>query len=134
MAQEAAAPGGKVRLRAAGAPAQAFQGIRDQCADHEISRMQQLRLYLEGTGRAGAAEARSLGLAIPQLGKGDYYLEQTFGAEFGAAETVSVKFTGGWDRYKRLKQVTDEFGKEADKLLVKTTLRIDYDAGTGHRF
>ena len=70
-----------------------------------------------------------MGLAIPQLGKGRFHVEQSFNAEFGEEESVSVTFTGGWDRYKRLKQVTDSFGQEASKLLVRTTLRADFPAG-----
>ena len=56
-------------------------------------------------------------------------LEQSFNAEFGEGESMSLTFTGGWDRYKRLKQVTDPFGQEAGKLAVRTTLRADFSEG-----
>jgi hypothetical protein len=119
----------QTRLHAEGAPAQAFQGLLDQCGDQHVQRLRRLLIRLEGQGKDGADEVRALGLAIPQLGKGDYSLEQTFNAEFGAAESLSLNFTGGWDRYKRLKQVTDSFGQEASKLAVRTTLRADFPAG-----
>lgn len=117
-----------IQLHADGAPAQAFQNLLDQCHDQQVSRLARLTIRLEGHGKEGADEARSLGLAIPQLGKGVFTVQQTFNAEFGP-ETLSVSFNGGWDRYKRLKQVTDDFGREAGKLFVRTTLRIDFDGG-----
>ena len=118
-----------VRLHAEGAPAQVFQSLLDQCGDHGIESLRQLVIRVEGQGREGATEARSLGLAIPQMGKADYHLEQAFNAEFGPDEAISVKFNGGWDRYKRLKQVTDAFGQEAGKLWVGTTLKVDFAGG-----
>jgi hypothetical protein len=116
-------------LLAEGAPAQAFQGLSDRCTEGRVAQLRRLSVEIEGEGREGAAEARSLGLAIPQLGKGQYLVEQQFNAEFGSGESISLKFIGGWDRYKRLKQVTDAFGQEANKLIVRTTLRADFVEG-----
>ena len=70
-----------------------------------------------------------MGLAIPQLGKGRFRVEQSFNAEFGEGESLSLTFNGAWDRYKRVKQLTDTFGQEASKLLAKTTLRADFPDG-----
>ena len=119
----------RVRLHAEGAPAQAFQGILDQCYDQGVTSLRCLFVRIEGEGREGATEARAMGLAIPQLGKGQFHVEQSFNAEFGEAESLSLTFNGGWDRYKRLKQVTDSLGQEASKLLVRTTLRADFPDG-----
>jgi hypothetical protein len=118
-----------IRLHAEGAPGQAFQSLLDQCGDQGVARLRRLFVRIEGQGKDGAAEARALGLAIPQLGKGDYHVEQSFNAEFGAGESLSLSYTGGWDRYKRLKQVTDPFGQEAAKLAVRTALRADFPHG-----
>jgi len=118
-----------IKLQAEGAPAQAFQNLLDQCHDQHVSHLSRLFIRVEGQGKEGADEARSLGLAIPQMGKGNFAVEQTFNAEFGQAETLSITFTGGWDRYKRLKQITDAFGQEASKLLIRTTLRVDFAGG-----
>lgn len=118
-----------IRLHAEGAPAQAFQRLLDQCGDQKVGSLRRLIMHIEGQGKEGATEARSLGLAIPQLGKGEYHLEQNFNAEFGGGESLSLTFTGSWDRYKRLKQVTDAFGQEASKLVVRTTLRADFPGG-----
>jgi hypothetical protein len=118
-----------VHLHAEGAPAQAFQRLLDQCGDQKVSALHRLSIRIDGQGKEGAAEARALGLAIPQLGKGEYHLEQTFNAEFGGGDSLSVTFAGGWDRYKRLKQTTDAFGQEASRLAVRTTLRADFPDG-----
>ena len=117
------------RLHAEGAPAQVFQRIADQCADHKVTMLSRLFIRVEGSGKTGAAEARSLGLAIPQLGKGQFFVEQNFTTEFGSAESLIVTFKGSWDRYKRLKTVTDAFGQEASKLAVVTTLKAEFPDG-----
>lgn len=112
------------RIAAEGAPAQVFQAIADQCADNRVDTITSLTIRLDGAGKAGADEARALGLAIPQLGKGQFRVEQELTIEFGQDEYFHLKFNGTWDRYKRLKTVTDEFGKEAAKLTVKMTLQV----------
>ena len=119
----------KIRLHAEGAPAQAFQGILDQCYDQGVTSLSRLFVRIEGEGREGATEARAMGLAIPQLGKGQFGVEQSFNAEFGEAESLSLAFNGAWDRYKRVKQLTDSLGQEASKLLARTTLRADFPDG-----
>lgn len=115
-------------LRGEGVPSQAFQKLLDQCSDHGVKKLVRLTLHLEGTGKAAASDLRALGLAIPQLGKGQFQLQQNFGAEF-AGEQLSVTFTGGWDRYKRLKTLTESFGQEASKLNVRTKLQVDFSDG-----
>ncbi len=121
--------GQEVRLHADGAPAQAFQALADQCADHRIGSIARLVVTIEGSGRDGAREARAIGLAIPQLGKGEFSLEQSFNAEFGAGQSLSVSFRGDWEHYKRLKAATDAFGQEASKLAVRTVLAIGFPEG-----
>jgi hypothetical protein len=116
----------RVRLHAEGAPAQAFQRLLDQCQDQGVTDLSRLFVRVEGTGKEGATETRAMGLAIPQLGKGQFRVEQSFNAEFGEGESLSLTFNGDWNRYKRLKQVTDTLGQEASKLLARTTLRVDF--------
>lgn len=117
---------------AEGTPAQVFQSIADQFHDAGAHRIAQLVIRCEGVGKEGAADSRAVGLAIPQLGTGTYQLEHRMGAEFGTssdAERFSVDFSGGWDRYKRVKQLTDAFGQEASKVTVRTVLRVTWDGG-----
>ncbi len=117
------------RLHAEGAPGQVFQRVADQCADHKVTTLTRLIIRVEGSGKTGAAEARSLGLAIPQLGKGQYFIEQRLATEFGTTESLEVNFRGSWDRYKRLKTVTDAFGQEASRVAVATTLTAEFADG-----
>jgi hypothetical protein len=50
-------------------------------------------------------------------------------AEFGAEENMTLYFSGYWDRYKRVKQLTDPFGQEASKVSVTTTLHAEFPDG-----
>jgi len=72
---------------------------------------------------------RALGIAIPQLGKGKFSIEQEMSAEFGENEQFTVSFQGTWNRYRRLKSVTDQFSQEAQSLFVRTTLRAEFPEG-----
>ena len=60
------------------------------------------------------------------------FRSHTMGAEFGTgtdAEKFSLTFSGAWDRYKRVKQLTDPFGQEASNVNVRTTLRATWERG-----
>ncbi len=116
-------------LRAEGAPGQVFQAIADQCAERGITALRRLVIHLEGSGRSGASDARAFGLAIPQLGNGEFSVEQHFAAEFGTDESLSLTFTGSWNRYKAVKQLTDAFGQEATKLQVRMVLTASFPEG-----
>jgi len=60
----------QTRLHAEGAPSQAFQRLSDLCAESTIARLRVLFVKLDGSGATGARELKSIGLAIPQMGKG----------------------------------------------------------------
>jgi hypothetical protein len=116
-------------LEGSGAPSQAFQRVFDLCADQDIEWLRQLTINIQGDGQPGANEVRALGLAIPQMGKGNFWVEQSLTAEFDGNEQIHVSFKGGWDRYKRLKQVTDTFAQEGRKVNARTTLTVDFPQG-----
>ncbi len=109
-----------------------FQKIADEFHDAKVDKIGRLVLRCEGAGQEAASDARALGLAVPQLGKGEYRIEQAFAAEFGKSgegERVKVEFTGTWDRYKRVKQITDEFGRETPQVNVRTSLLATFPHG-----
>lgn len=112
-----------------GTPAQAFQTIADQCHDHEITALSCLFVRVEGMGKEPARDVRSLGLAIPQMGKAQFQLTQRMVLEFDGDEKFTVEFTGSWDRYKRIKTVTDALGQEASNASVRMAVRADFDGG-----
>jgi len=122
----------RVRERAEGAPRQAFERIADRFKDAGAAHLSKLIVRCEGRDRQAADDARALGLAIPQLGKGSFQVEQRFNAEFGegpGAATFVSSFSGGWDRYKRVKQLTDGFGQEASRLSVEMIVTATFADG-----
>lgn len=123
------APPPREALQGAGAPGQAFQRVIDLCIDQGIPSIKSLAIHIEGSAAQAATETQALGLAIPQMGKGDFWIDQNLVAEFDGNEQIHVVFSGSWDRYKRLKQVTDAFAKEARKMTVRTTLRAEFPQG-----
>ena len=125
------------RLHAEGSPSQAFQCLSDLCAESKVECLQRLSIKIAGSGSMGAKELKSLGLAVPQMGKGEYHFDQNLTCEFGKDESLTCVFKGPWDRYKRLKQVTDAFAGEAKKAHMGTMLHIDFPDGlevTGDQF
>ncbi len=120
--------GEKKPLGSDGAPGQVFQAILDLAHDRKVDRIRCLFVKVEGTGKEASNDSRLIGLAIPQIGKGSFKVEQTMNCEFDD-ETFSVRFSGSWDRYKQVKTLTDAFGKQADKVQVRTELRVDFDDG-----
>ena len=116
-------------LRGEGVPQQAFQQLLDRCYDQKVTHLSALRVTLSGDGRAGARNVRALGLIIPQLGKGEFYVEQTYNAEFGDGPYISSKMALNWELYRRLKQVTDALAEEATQFTVVTTLTARFPGG-----
>ena len=112
-----------------GTPAQAFQAIADQCHDHGVKTLNRLFIRIEGMGKDAAKDVRSLGLAIPQIGKVQLQVDQRLVLEFGGEEKFTVEFKGSWDRYKRIKQVTDALSQEASNASVRMGVRADFDGG-----
>jgi hypothetical protein len=50
-------------------------------------------------------------------------------AEFRYSEKFIIDFKGNWDRYRRLRTITDVFGKEASKVSVNITLHVEHGDG-----
>lgn len=122
----------RLRFKVEGPPAKAFQEIADRFHDAKVSRIGWLSVRAEGNGADAAKDARGMGLAIPQLGRGTYQVDQNMTAEFGAgtdAEKFNLSFSGAWSRYKRVKQLTDAFGQEATKVKCATVLLATYEDG-----
>ena len=128
---------GREPLCGSGVPQQAFQHLLDLCHDRRISHLSTLRVTVQGDGAGGARNLRTLGLVIPQLGKGEFRVEQRYSAEFGDEQYLSIGGSLGWSLYRRLKQVTDALAQEATKFITTTTLVACYPDGLavqGDRF
>ncbi len=90
-----------------------------------------VRLFIrvEGMGKDAARDIRSLGLAVPQMGKAQYQVDQRLVLEFDGGEKFEVKFVGSWDRYKRIKSVTDALSQEASNASVQMAVRAEFEGG-----
>ncbi len=121
-----------LRVRETGLPAKVLQAVADRFHDAQAGPLARLVLELDGMGKDAADDLKKIGLAIPQLGKGTVHVAQELQAELGtadAAETLSIRFTGGWERYKRLKPVAEAFAQEATKAHVRIRVTIAYAGG-----
>ena len=124
-------------LRGQGVPQQAFQQLLDRCHDQGVTRLAALQVVLRGEGHAGAQNMRTLGLIVPQLGKGAFEIRQSYNAEFGSGQYITSSMSLDWDLYRRLKQVTDALAQEAPKFMATTTLVMRFEEGLevgGDRF
>jgi hypothetical protein len=117
------------KLSGEGTPGQAFQAIADQCHDHKLKALVRLFIRIDGMGKDAARDVRSLGLAIPQMGKAQFQIEQRLVLEFEGGDKFQVDFGGSWDRYKRIKSVTDQLSQEASNASVRMTVRADFESG-----
>jgi len=123
-----------VRITGQGTVSQAFQQILDQCQEYGFVRLSKLTLKISGIGKPAASELRAVGLAIPQFGKGRYLLDQEVTASFPLAgtterETFRLAFKGTWDRYKRIKVLSDQFAQEADEVSMSLRVVMEFDGG-----
>lgn len=117
------------RIEGSGLPAQAFQQIWDQCAEHDVTALRRLQLGFYGSGKSQADSLAAVGLAIPQMGKADFGINLKLTVQFDPppGEQFILDFQGKWDRYKRFKQVTDAFAREeGHSLLVEFKLMVDF--------
>ena len=123
--------GGKPgKVTGLGAVAQAFQQILDQCQEYEFTRLNRIVLSISGAGKQAASDLRAVGLAIPQFGKGKFSLDQEIIASFTkGSETFHLNFKGTWDRYKRIKTLTDAFAQEADEFKMSLRVGVEYEGG-----
>lgn len=123
-------PGKPSRLHGEGAVNQAFQQILDQCQEYDYSHLARLVLSVNGNGKQIAADLRALGLAIPQFGKGRFELKLRMIASFAQnSETFDLAIQSGWERYKRLKSISDAFAQEAEDLKITLTLGMEFESG-----
>jgi len=116
-------------IKAEGPPAQALQSIFDQAQDRKVAALKTLTITLEGMGAETVKDVASMGLAVPQMGNVDCTVRFQLKAEWGPDEQFSVSFTGAWERYKRLKERTDMFAKEAAKASVWLVLVFAFPEG-----
>lgn len=115
--------------QAEGAPSQAIQTVIDKLNDNKLEAVGSVRIQLEGMGKDIARDIQALGLAIPQMGKADFDVELKLNMEFAAGESYTTTFKGSWNRYKRLKTITEAFANESSNMSAKMTIDATFDSG-----
>jgi hypothetical protein len=111
---------------------QAFQQIIDKAQEYKTERLQRLFIRIEGVSKQTAADMRALGLAIPQIGKAKFNILQSVVLSFAAdeqREEFNLDFQGSWERYKRLKSISDAFAQEADEHKITFRVGVDFQNG-----
>lgn len=103
-----------IRLRGNGVPAQAFRQVWDQCSEHAAIALRRIEISFNGIDKEYANNLRAIGLAIPQMGKGNFGIELRLSVGFDQTAHVKFDFKGDWERYKRLKVVSDAFAQEKE--------------------
>jgi hypothetical protein len=103
------------RLQGHGVPAQAFQQIWDQCSEHKATTLRRIQLAFDGMGSETVSNLNAIGLAIPQMGKATFGIELKLNVAFGGQNNrhLRIDFRGDWEQYKRLKQTSDGFARDA---------------------
>jgi hypothetical protein len=83
-----------------------------------------VELAFRGIEAGRANDLVAMGLAIPQMGKAAFGIKLTLIVQFDdtTGEYARIEFQGGWERYQRIKQVSDALVK--DKKL--RSLNVDF--------
>ncbi|HOD03842.1 MAG TPA: DUF499 domain-containing protein [Anaerolineaceae bacterium] len=116
-------------LRGKGVPQQAFQQLLDRCHDQQVTRLSELCITLQGEGKMGAQNLRTLGVVIPQLNAPEARIQLSYAAQFDADEYITVNAILPWERYRQLKQTTDELSKTAGKFTATLILSLHFQDG-----
>jgi hypothetical protein len=119
------------QLHGHGVPVQAFQQILDQAQEHQAVAVRRLEIGFQGIEPARATDLVGMGLAIPQMGKATFGIRLNLMVDFDdpTQDALHIRFQGSWDRYQRLKQVTDTFVKDrrVRSLNVDFRLTIEFE-------
>lgn len=118
------------QVKGVGVPAQAFQQLLDQCQEYEVVGLRRLQLAFQGIEQSRVKDLKAIGLSMPQMGKANLGIKLKLILQFDDQpdKYFNLDFQGDWDRYKRLKQITDTFAGEASALNVDFRLVAEFEA------
>jgi len=120
------------RFEAKGSPGQLLQTLSDTFHDKKAEALGRITFTLEGNSSETASDLKRLGLAIPQMGKGQVSIKAKLIATFTQSpndETFTMDFKGGWDRYKRIKDVAESMAREASQLNIQIMITLRFPDG-----
>jgi hypothetical protein len=118
------------RARGTGVPAQAFQQMRDQYADHGAVAIRRLLIRFQGIEKGRANDLAAVGLAIPQMGKAEFGITLKLTVQWGqpVGGYLELEFQGDWDRYRQMRKVCEDFAREqGSQINAKFELVVDFD-------
>lgn len=122
----------KPALQHAGTASQVFQWLADTCRDRQITRLRRVEMRVQGSDREGAEEMRALALAVPQFGKGRFFVKQELELRFdseGQREELRIQGGLSWDRYKQIRGSLETAALQASEAHINTTLSAEFDDG-----
>lgn len=114
-------PAGWFTTSHAGVPAQALKAMVDAFSEAKKDRIGALGISLHGSSKDAAMDLRRLGLAMPQIPRGDVSVMLRMTAET-PTDCLEVTYRGPWDGYTRLRGTAETAAAEASKLDLKFDL------------
>jgi hypothetical protein len=117
------------QVRGMGVPAQAFQQLLDQCQEYDGVGLRRWQLSFQGLEQGRVTDLKAIGLSIPQMGKAEFGIKLKLIVQFDEQtdKYFNLDFQGDWQRYKRLKQITDAFAAEASTINVDFHLFVEFE-------
>lgn len=112
-----------------GVPAQAFQQLLDQCQEYGVAGLRRLQLSFQGIEQGRVTDLKAMGLSIPQMGKADFGIKLKLTVQFDGQNDsyLQIDFQGDWNRYKRLKQISDAFAGEGSSSHIEFRLISEFE-------
>lgn len=102
---------------ATGVPSKAFQSVLDHIQDDSVESIKAISITMDDRSSKPVEDIKLLGLAIPQLPKsGEFRISLRMKAHYSDGDSFNVDFRGNWDRYRRLKNLTDAIASEAERI------------------
>lgn len=100
-----------------GSPAKAFQAILDKLQDDKVEAIRSISIIMDEKSTKPVEDIKLFGLAIPQIPKsGELRISLEMQAQYPGGDHFRVSFQGDWDRYRRLKSLTDAVASEAESI------------------
>ncbi|SHE31050.1 Protein of unknown function [Desulforamulus putei DSM 12395] len=110
----------KKPLVAAGVPNKAFADLRDLCEKEKVEALASLTIKLKDI-----KSVQAVALMLPQYQKQNPVIEQDFTVELPDG-SLELKFSGGWQNYREVKNFTERLAKSARETYVETRLTFEY--------
>lgn len=115
-----------------GSPSKALQAILDRISDDKVEQIKSISITMDDRTTKPVEDIKLLGIALPQLPQvGDYKISLRLRAHYANGDSFDVSFNGNWDRYRRVKTLSDSFASEAERISdTALTIKKSFAEGT----